>query len=77
MLNPSFGDLWTGSADVGLSLTTGNSKTRTFTAGVHAARETVKDKITIYANAIQASNSTTGISQTSRQSDLGGSALRL
>lgn len=64
MLNPSFGDLWTGSADVGLSLTTGNSKTRAFTAGIKAARETVKDKISVYANAVQASNTTTGVSVT-------------
>ncbi|MBK9155576.1 MAG: DUF481 domain-containing protein [Chloracidobacterium sp.] len=64
MLNPSFGDLWTGSADVGYSLTTGNSKTQAFTAGIRAARETVKDKITVYANAVQASNSTTGVSVT-------------
>lgn len=64
MLNPSFGDLWTGSADVGLSLTTGNSKTQAFTAGIRAARETVKDKISVYANAVQASNSTTGVKVT-------------
>ncbi|MGD9590241.1 MAG: YdiY family protein [Pyrinomonadaceae bacterium] len=64
MLTPSFGDLWTGSADVGYSMTTGNSKTRAFTAGIRAARETVKDKISVYANAVQASNSTTGVSVT-------------
>lgn len=64
MLNPSFGDLWTGSADVGLSLTTGNSKTRAFTAGIKAARETTTDKISVYANAVQASNTTTGVSVT-------------
>jgi len=64
MLNPSFGDLWAGSADVGYSLTTGNSETRAFTAGIRAARETVRDKITVYANAVQASNSTNGVSVT-------------
>lgn len=62
LLNPSFGDLWTGSADVGFSLTTGNSKTRALTAGIRAARETTRDKITVYANAIQASNSISGVS---------------
>jgi len=64
MANPSFGDLWTGSADVGYSLTTGNSKTSAFTAGARAVRETTKDKITVYANAIQASNRTTGVKVT-------------
>jgi putative salt-induced outer membrane protein YdiY len=64
MLNPGFGDLWAGSADVGLSFATGNSKSQAFTAGIRAARETTRDKITIYANAIQASNSTSGVSVT-------------
>lgn len=64
MLNPSFGDLWTGSADVGYSMTAGNSKTSAFTAGIRASRETTKDKISVYANAIQASNSTTGVNVT-------------
>lgn len=64
LLNPGFGDLWTGSADIGFSLTSGNSETRALTAGIRAARETPRDKISVYANAIQASNSTTGISVT-------------
>ena len=64
LLNPGFGDLWTGTADVGLSLTTGNSRTRSFTAGVSAARTTTRDKISVYANAIYASNSTSGVSLT-------------
>ncbi len=67
MLNPSFGDLWSGSADVGYSFTTGNSKTRAFTAGLKAVRETTRDKISLYANAVQASNSTTGVSITTAQ----------
>lgn len=65
LLHPRFGDLWRGSGDVGFSLTTGNSRTRTFTAGVRAARETVRDKITVYANAISASDSTSGVTVTS------------
>lgn len=64
MLDPGFGDLWTGSADIGYSLTTGNSKTKAFTAGIRAARETTRDKISVYANAVQASNSTTGVNVT-------------
>ena len=67
VLNPSFGDLWTGSADVGFSLTSGNSDTKAFTVGARAARETTRDKISVYANAIQASNSTTGTSVTTAQ----------
>ena len=67
ILNPGFGDLWTGSADVGFSLTSGNSDTRALTLGARAARETTRDKISVYANAIQASNSTTGTSVTTAE----------
>lgn len=64
LLNPGVTDLWTGTADLGLSFTSGNSKTRAFTAGARAARETTRDKISVYANVIKASNSTTGPSVT-------------
>ncbi len=60
ILNPGFGDLWTGSADVGFSLTSGNSSTRAFTAGARASRTTTRDKISVYGNVVQASNSTSG-----------------
>ena len=67
LLNPGFGDLWTGSADVGFSLTSGNSDTKALTVGARAARETTRDKISVYANAIRASNSTTGVSVTTAE----------
>ena len=67
LLNPSFGDLWTGSADVGFSLTSGNSDTKALTIGARAARETTGDKIRVYANAIRASNSTGGPSVTTAE----------
>ncbi len=66
-LNPSFGDLWTGSADVGYSFTSGNSDTQALTVGARAARETTRDKISVYANAIRASNSTTGTKVTTAE----------
>ncbi|MFV0389633.1 MAG: YdiY family protein [Pyrinomonadaceae bacterium] len=64
ILNPGFGDLWTGSADLGFSMTTGNSETKALTAGVRASRETTRDKISVYGNMIQASNNTTGVKVT-------------
>ncbi|NNE67107.1 MAG: DUF481 domain-containing protein [Pyrinomonadaceae bacterium] len=67
LLNPGITDLWTGSADVGFSFTTGNSKTRALTLGARAARETTRDKISVYANAIQSSNSTSGTSVTTAE----------
>lgn len=70
--NPSLLDLWEGTADVGFSLTSGNSDTRALTAGFRAARSTPKDRISVYANAIQASNSTSGTSVTTAQAVFGG-----
>lgn len=67
LLNPGITDLWNGSADAGFSLTTGNSKTRSLTFGARAARETKSDKISVYANAIQAANSASGTSVTTAQ----------
>lgn len=65
--DPSLLELWKGTANVGFSLTSGNSETRALTAGVRANRETRKDKISVYANAVQASNSTSGVSETTAQ----------
>lgn len=70
--NPSLLDLWKGTVDVGFSFTTGNSKTRALTAGFRGNRATPKDKISVYANAIQASNSNSGVSVTTAQAVYGG-----
>lgn len=46
-------DFWSGTVDVGFSMTSGNSDTRTFSAGLRGVRETRKNKFTVYANALQ------------------------
>ncbi|MEZ5427626.1 MAG: DUF481 domain-containing protein [Pyrinomonadaceae bacterium] len=70
--SPGLLELWRGTVDVGFSLTAGNSKTRALTAGFRGNRETRRDKISLYANAIQASNSTGGVSETTAQAFYGG-----
>lgn len=70
--NPSLLDLWQGSVDVGFSLTSGNSSTKALVASGRATRDTRKDKITVYANAIQASNANSGVSVTTAQALFGG-----
>jgi putative salt-induced outer membrane protein YdiY len=70
--NPSLLDLWRGSVDVGFSFTSGNSNTRALTAGLRGNRQTYKDKISVYANAIQASNSNSSVSVTTAQALYGG-----
>ncbi len=51
--NPGFFDLWSGSVDVGFTVTTGNSKTLGYTLAARAVRATTRDRITLYANAIR------------------------
>ena len=70
--NPGFLELWRGSVDAGFNLTSGNSDTKSLTVGARANRETRKDKITVRANVIQASNSDSGVSVTTAQAVFGG-----
>ncbi len=70
--NPGLLQLWRGTVDVGFSLTTGNSDTKTLNAGFRANRKTPKDKISVYANAIQSSNSDSGVTETTAQAVFGG-----
>ena len=55
LLHPGLGQLWAGSASVGLAGTKGNAQTLTFTTGINAARVTTTDKTSLYFSAIKAS----------------------
>jgi putative salt-induced outer membrane protein YdiY len=70
-LHPSWGHAWAGAANVSLALTRGNSDTATFGAGVTAARTTLTDKTSLYANTIYATNGNS-IPTTSANSTAGG-----
>jgi putative salt-induced outer membrane protein YdiY len=59
---------WSGTVDAGFSLTSGNSDTRTFTGGFKGTRETPKNKLSVYANALQVRNSSTGTLKITAQS---------
>ncbi len=54
--NPSVLDLWAGSADFGIALTTGNSATTTTTAGLDLARVTRRDKTTVFYRQVSATD---------------------
>lgn len=58
--HPKLAELWTGFADVGFSLTSGNSTTRALNINTRAQRETVRNKIVFYFNAIQAQSKSRG-----------------
>ena len=70
--NPGLGDLWSGSADAGLSLTKGNADTTTIGVGAQASRTTTTDKTSVYFASLFAKNSTTGDSVTTASSVRGG-----
>ncbi len=54
--NPSVLDLWAGSADFGVAMTTGNSATTTTTAGLDLARITRRDKTTVFYRQVSATD---------------------
>ena len=60
--NPGWGQLWAGTASLGLAGAIGNSKTLTFTTVINAARRTNTDKTSVYFNAIKASAMVNGAS---------------
>jgi putative salt-induced outer membrane protein len=70
--NPSLSDLWSGTADTGLSLTRGNANTTTFNFGFNATRTTTRDKISVYMTNLYARNSTTGESLVTANAKRGG-----
>ena len=61
-------DFWSGTVDVGFSLTSGNSDTRTFTAGAKGVRETPRNKFTAYANALQVKDTSNNTNKIKAQS---------
>lgn len=56
--HPNLLQLWTGSANVGLGLATGNSNTFNFTTGFNAVRDTHKDKLGLYFASIYGTGKT-------------------
>lgn len=69
---PGWGDLWTGSGNVGFAGTIGNARTLTFTTAINAARITNTDKLSVYFNAIKASAFANGHNANTAQAVRGG-----
>ncbi len=70
--NPGLTDLWKGSLDAGLSLSGGNADNTVFSMGFGADRATSRDKITVHAASLYATNSTGGESVTTANAIRGG-----
>ena len=71
-LNPGLLEQWSGGADIGLSLTSGNSDTTNLAIGLGMSRETRNDKTNIYAASIYNRDSTSGESRTVANTIRGG-----
>jgi len=63
-LNPGWFEQWHGGADVGFSLTRGNSATTNLALGMAVSRETSNDKTSLYAASVYNRENTSGVSRT-------------
>jgi Protein of unknown function, DUF481 len=68
MAHPKFYYFWSGVFDSGLALTRGNSSTASYTLDGNAVRETPRDKLTLFATYIYATDDTTSPSHTTANS---------
>jgi putative salt-induced outer membrane protein YdiY len=74
LLSPGWGQLWAGTATVGLAGASGNAETLTFTAAMNAARLTRTDKTTLTFSAIKGSAKVDGDSTETARAIRGGIA---
>lgn len=72
MQHPRITDFWSGLLDTGLNETRGNSALLAFSLAAKAARVTTRDKISLYATSIYATDNTTPPSRTTAKSVEGG-----
>lgn len=63
---------WDGAANIGFSFTSGNSTTRTFTAGIRAEKSSEQDKWTTYLNSLWNRNRVAGLNVTTSNAIWGG-----
>jgi Protein of unknown function, DUF481 len=70
-IHPGLLEGWTGAANVGFSLTRGNSQTENLALGFNSARTTTADKITLYSNAVYGTNQL-AIPSTTANTETGG-----
>jgi putative salt-induced outer membrane protein len=74
-LHPRFVDLWGGLFDAGLSLTSGNSESTSFTLAAKAARVTSRTKLSLYATEIYSRSTLADVSSTTASAIRGGARI--
>ncbi len=65
-------DDWKAGVNFGLALTRGNSQTKNLSLAFLASRQTQRDKLGLYSNAVYASNDTAGATPSTRANAIGG-----
>lgn len=73
-LHPGLLQEWKTGLNAGFSLTRGNSETTNFSLGFLAARQTLHDKISAYANSVYATNNAAGAVPSTTANTTGGGA---
>jgi len=71
-LNPGWLEAWSGGADIGLALTSGNSDTTNLAIGLAMTRATRRDKTSLYGASVYSRDSTSGESRTVANTVRGG-----
>ncbi len=72
LVPPSWLERWNGGLDFGYSLTTGNTRTNNLALGGNLARQTKRDKVSLYAAYINAKNKNNGLTETTANAIRGG-----
>lgn len=75
--DPGLLDLWAGSVDLGLSLTSGNSSNLNFALGGNAVRQTKRDKISLYVASVYSRSEVAGVTATTANAVRGGGRYEL
>ncbi len=74
--DPTWMELWAGSANLGWAGASGNAETKTFTADMKATRPTMTDRTSLYFNAVNASALLGGASSSTARAMRGGWAYQ-
>ena len=73
-LHPGFLEEWNGGLTLGFALTRGNSQTKNLSLGFISTRQTLTDKLGLYANSVYATNDAAGAVPSTTANAIGGGA---
>jgi putative salt-induced outer membrane protein len=77
LLHPSWLDIWSGSVNLGYSLTTGNIQANTLALDTIMNRQTKRDKTSLYAASVKSKNKSGGVTETTANTIRGGGRYQI